>query len=257
MKKHFVMNSCLAVCLCAMTVFSGCRDFKAKYARTQNVSVPVGQAVELCVETSVGSITVTGADVTDCNVTAEITVKAETKEEARKLAEQVKIEARPSGDKLIVKVSKPADLKKRKLEVKFKIVAPKQLKLDCSVNVGNVSISEMNSRIKVSGNVGSIFCKQVIGDIDLTSNVGSVEVEYADAAPAACNATIMTNVGSIEFVAPAQLSAQVNASTNVGSVKTDKPITVVGKVGKSVNGTIGAAEGRVRLKTNVGSIRIK
>jgi len=256
MKKHLLINSCLVVCLCVLTVFSGCGDFnfKAKHARTVNVSVPVGQAAELCVETAVGSITVTGVDVTDCNITAEITVKAETQDEARKLAEQVKIEAKPSGDKLSVKVSKPAELKKRSLEVKFKIVAPKQLKVDCSINVGSVSISDMNDRIKVSGNVGSAFCRRVVGDIDVTSNVGSVEVEYSETAPAACNATITTNVGSIEFVAPAQLSAQVSASTNVGSVKTDKPITVVGK---SVNGTIGAGEGKIRLKTNVGSIHIK
>ena len=259
MKKHLLINSWLAVCLCVLTVFAGCSDFhfKAKHARTVSLSVPVEQAAELCVETAVGSITVTGADVTDCNITAEITVKAETEDEARKLAEQVKIEARPDGDRLSVKVSKPADLKKRSLEVKFKIVAPKQLKVDCSVNVGSVSVSDMDDRIKVSGNVGSIFCRGVVGDVDLNSNVGSVEVEYAGDAAAACNATITTNVGSIEFAAPAQLSAQVNASTNVGSVKTDKPITVVGKVGKSVNGTIGAGEGKIRLKTNVGSIHIK
>jgi len=245
--------------LCVLTVFSGCGDFnfKAKHARTVNMSVPVGQAAELCVETEVGSITLTGADVTDCSIVAEIIVKAETEDEARKLAEKVKIEAKPDGDKLNVKVSKPAELKKRSLEVKFKIVAPKQLRVDCSVNVGSVHVSDMNDRIKVSGNVGSIFCRRVVGDIDVTSNVGSIEVDYAEAAPAACNATITTNVGSIEFAAPAQLSAQVNASTNVGSVKTDRPITVVGKVGKSANGTIGAGEGKIRLKTNVGSIHIK
>ncbi len=259
MKKHLLMNSCLVVCLCVLTAFSGCGDFnfKAKYARTVNVSVPVGQAAELCVETEVGSITVTGADVTDCNVTAEITVKAETQEEAQKLAEQVKIEAKPFGDKLNVKVVKPAELKRRKLEVKFKIVAAKHLKVDCSVNVGSVSVSDMNDRIKVSGNVGSIFCRRVVGDINLNSNVGSVEVDYADDAAVACNAAITTNVGSIEFAAPAQLSAQVNASTNVGSVTTDKPMTVVGKVGRSISGTIGAGEGKVRLATNVGSIHIK
>ena len=74
-----------------LTVFSGCSDFnfKAKYARTVNMSVAVGQASELSVETGVGSITVAGADVTDCNITAEIIVKAETQEEAKKLAEQL------------------------------------------------------------------------------------------------------------------------------------------------------------------------
>ena len=259
MKKHLLRKSWLAGCLCALTVFSGCGEFnfKAKHARTVDMSVPVGQAGELSVETGVGSITITGADVADCNITAEIIVKAKTQEEARELSEQVKIEVKPEGDKLSVKVSKPAALKKRGLEVKFKIVAPKQLKLDCSVNVGSANISDMNSQIKVSGNVGSIHCKRVVGDINLNSNVGSVNVEYSEAAPAACNATITTNVGSIEFTAPPQLSAQINASTNVGSVKTDKPITVVGKVGKSISGTIGAGEGKVRLATNVGSIHIK
>ena len=257
MKTHLLINSCLVVCLCAAMALSGCGDYKAKYEKTEKIIVPVAEAVALSVEAGVGGITITGADVTDCNVIAEITVKAETEEEARKLAEKVKIEAKTSGDKLSLKVSRPAELKKRSLEVKFKIVAPKQLKLDCSINVGNVSISDMNDQIKVSGNVGSIFCRQIIGNVYVTSNVGSVEVEYEDAAPAALDIDITTNVGSIELVVPPQLSAQVSASTNVGSVNTDKPITVVGKVGKSISGTMGSGEGRVRLKTNVGSIQIK
>ncbi len=256
MNKYLVVNSYLAVFLCTLMAFSGCGDLKAKYEKTENVLVPVGEAAELSVETNIGSITVTGADVNDCNITAEITVKARTQEEARKLAEGVKIEAKPSGDKLSVKVSKPAELKKRSLAVNFKITAPKQLKLDCSTNVGTLNISSMNDRISASTNVGSIFCKEVVKDIDLTSNVGSIEVSCAETAEAARNASITTNVGSIEFTAPAQLSAQVDASTNVGSVSTAKPITIVGKVGKSLKGTIGAGEGKVRLKTNVGSIKI-
>ena len=67
---------------------------------------------------------------------------------------------------------------------------------------------------------------------------------------------VETDVGSIEFTAPPQLSAQVHASTNVGSVKTAKLITVVGNVGKSIKGTTGSGEGKVLLKTNVGSIEI-
>ena len=255
--KKLHMNLLLLVCLCTLAVLSGCREYRAKYERTEHAVIPVADAIELCVETAVGAITVTGADVVDCNVTAEISVKAETEEEARKLAEQVKIEAKPSGDKLRIKVSKPAALKKRPLEVKLKIIAPRQLKLDCSVNVGSVSISDMSDSIKVSGNVGSISCKQVSGDILVTSNVSSVDVAYVNTAPAACSIGIATNVGSIDLVAPLQWSAQVSAATNIGSVKTDRPIAVVGKVGKSINGTVGSGEGKVRLRTNVGSIHIR
>jgi len=219
--------------------------------------VPVAEAVALGIETGVGAITVTGADVVDCNVTAEVRVKAETEEEARKLAEQVKIETELVGDRLLVKVSKPKGLKKRPLEAKFRVVAPKQLKLDCTINVGSISVSDMNDTIKVSGNVGSISCQQVRGDIVVTSNVSSVDVVYASTARSACHTDITTNVGSINLTVPPQWSAQVSAATNVGAVKTDKPIAVLGKLGKSINGTVGSGEGRVRLKTNVGSVHIK
>jgi len=236
---------------------SGCREYRAKYEKTETAVVPVAEAVALRIETGVGAITVTGADVADCNVHAEIKVKAETEEAARKLAEQVKIEAKLVGDQLRIKVSRPTSLMKRPLEAKFRIVAPKQLKLDCSTQVGGISISDMNDAIKVSGNVGSISCQQVRADIAVTSNVSSVDVVYAATAPGACTTDITTNVGSINLTVPPQWSAQVSAATNVGAVKTDKPIAVVGKIGKSIKGTVGSGEGRVRLKTNVGSIHIK
>ena len=262
MKECILTNANLAICLCLLALLPSCRinvgdAFEAKYQRTEGVAVLAADVAELDVETNVGSITITGDDVTDCNVTAEITVKAGTKEDARKLAEEVKIEVETSGNTLTVKAKKPAALKRRSLAVDFKITAPKRLKLNCSTHVGTVKVSDIQGPIKATVNVGSIICNQVVADIELESNVGSVEVRYAHAAPAACNAEITTNVGSIEFAGPPELSAQVNARTNVGSIKTAHPITVVGKIGKSIEGKIGSGEGKVRLTTNVGSIDIE
>ena len=261
MRKHFLIILCFVVCLCLLTALSGCIDsdrlFRAKYQRTENASVPVTNEAELNVESEVGSITVTGSEVTDCNITAEITVKARTKEDARKLAEQVKMELESSGDTLTIKAVRPDELKKTSLDVDFKIIAPRHMKLDCSTGVGTVMVSDIDGRIEASVNVGSIDCRAVVAELNLSSNVGSVTVNYKETAPAACNANIITNVGSIEFTAPPQLSAEVRASTNIGSIKTAKPITVVGKVGKSIKGITGSGEGKVLLKTNVGSIEIK
>jgi len=262
MKRPFLINLGLVFCLSLLTLLWGCcvnigDVFKAKYKRTENVSAPVRDAAELYVETDVGSITITGADVTDCDITAEITVKAYTKEKARELAEQVRIEPIHSGDRLTIKVRKPDELKSRSLSVAFKITAPKHLNLNCSAHVGTIEVSDIQGRIEASVNVGSIVCNQVVEDLNLESNVGSIEVKYSDTAPAACNADIATNVGSIEFTGPPQLSAQLSASANIGSVKTSKPVTVVGKLGKSIKGTIGSGDGKISLRTNVGSIEIK
>lgn len=260
MRKHFLIELSFVVFLCLFLVLSGCENagslFRAKYQRTEQASVPITGETELNIETDVGSITVTGSDVTDCNITAEITVKAQTKEEARRLADEIKMEFEYSGDTLTIKTVKPDELKKKSLVVDFKITSPRRMNLDCSTGVGTVTVSDIEGRIEASANVGSIICSSVVAELDLSSNVGSVKVKYKETAPAACTASITTNVGSIEYTAPPQLSAQVRASTNIGSVETAKPITVVGKVGKSIQGKIGSGEGKVTLKTNVGSIEI-
>jgi hypothetical protein len=260
MNRHLV-NSRLLLCWGLVTVFVGCTDigdvFKAKHKTTQVTSVPAGDATEMEIETNIGSITVTGAEVADCNIAAEITVKAGSKEKARELAEQVRIVTELSSGRLSIKVDKPTELKSKQLTVDFRITAPGRLSLSCASHVGTIRVAQMTGRIKANTNVGSIFCSDAAGDTDLESNVGSVHVAYADAAPAAVNAKIATNVGSIELSIHEKASAKLDASTNIGSIKTSKPITVVGKLGKSVEGSIGGGQGEISLRTNVGSIEIK
>jgi hypothetical protein len=53
------------------------------------------------------------------------------------------------------------------------------------------------------------------------------------------------------------MSAQLNASTNLGSIRTRRPITVVGNLKKSIKGTVGTGEGKIDLRTNIGSIEIE
>ncbi len=86
---------------------------------------------------------------------------------------------------------------------------------------------------------------------------GSVHLEYSPDAPKALNATATTSSGGITFVGPPGLSAVVEAVTHDGSINTDLPITVRGKIGKSLEGTVGSGEGKVYLKTNDGSITVR
>ena len=262
MKKHVLTYFGLTCLSCLIALLVGCcididNALTAKYKKTEILSLPIKGTNALYIETDIGSITITGADVTDCNIAAEITVRAGTKEKARELAEHVKIELEPAGDKLTIKAGRPDGLKKRSVTVDFKITAPRQLNLNCETDVGSINVSDMQGPIEASTDVGSITCRRVAADLDLKVNVGSIEVKYSDAAPAACNVKIATNVGSIDFAGPPQISAQLDASTNVGSIKTGQPVTVVGKLGKSIKGTIGSGEGKLHLRTNVGSIEIK
>lgn len=264
-KGHFIKNVAplLFGSLLVATFLAGCCCIniggwgKEKYKRTENLSAPIAAGGILDVETNVGSITVTGADVSTCDVTAKITAKAGTTEKARKLAEETKIKLEPAGDKLKVKVEKPPMADKDAIYVSFDITVPKQTALDLKTNVGELKVDNTTGPIEAATNVGKIICKEISGDIVLKANVGKVKVEYAKTAPPAVNADIVTDIGGIKFTAPAGLSATIYAAANIGSVQTTLPLTVTGTLGKHTTGTIGTGEGKLRLKTNIGSIKIR
>lgn len=262
MKKHLIIESSLAVFLTVTILLSSCcinpgDIFKTKYKKIEYVSTPLDGVTKLEIETNVGAITIKGADVTDCNITAKFIIKARSKEKARELAEQVNILLEHTADKLKIRSDKPESLSGSNFSAEFTVTVPKHLNLNCDAHVGSIKISKIQGQIKASTKVGSITCDSVAADVELNTNVGSINVTYLDTSPAACNADLTTNVGSIDFTAPAELSAEIDASTNVGSISTAKPLTVVGRIGKKVKGTIGSGQGKIRLRTNVGSIKIK
>jgi len=97
----------------------------------------------------------------------------------------------------------------------------------------------------------------VAARVDGHSSDGAIRLEYSPDAPKALHVNATTSDGSITLVTPPGLSAAIEASTSDGSIHTDLPITIRGKVGKSLQGTVGDGEGRIYLKTSDGSITIR
>ncbi len=259
---YFTKKSLLICLLCMLTISTGsCINLdgwsRVKYEKTNKLDAPLAPGSTLALENDVGSITIEGLDVANCNVTATITAKAPTEEEAKELAEQIKIELEQNGNTLTVKTTKPRKKRRRSISISFNITVPKQTALQISSDVGEIRISNITENIKAGTDVGKISCKEISGDINLKVDVGKVNVVYSKTAPAACNVTIKVDVGSIDLTTPPKCSAAVQANTDVGSITTDMPLTIKGKVGKNLRGTIGGGEGKLYLNTNVGSIRIR
>jgi len=260
-KRHFTKISLICL-LGLLTAITGCcinidHWSRAKYERTDQLAANLAPGSTIVAETNVGSITVTGLDVTDCNVTATISVKAPTEQEAKDIADQIKIELEQDGKTLTVKTEKPRLKMRRSISISFDIKVTKQTALELGSDVGEIQVTNITEEIKAKTNVGKITCEEISGNIDIKANVGTVKIVYSKTAPAACSATISTNVGSIELTTPPNCSAVVHAKTNVGSTTSDQPLTLTGKIGRNIKGTMGAGEGKLHLKTNVGSIKIK
>ena len=264
------------VCLCSLLTVGGCYLPIAKYERTVELSSPLAEGSLFATETHNGSITVNGAGVTDCSLTATIVTRAVTEEEAQKLAERTKITLEPSPGRLTAKIEKPILVSNQSIAVNLDVTVPNRTNLESSTHNGAIKVTNITGQVggathngsltatQVSGAAklqthnGSIRCDDISGDAQLKTHNGSVKVRYSQAAPPACDISIVTYNGQIEFAGPANLSAAVEASTHNGSIRTELPLTVVGNVSKrSISGTIGAGQGKVHLETHNGSITIR
>jgi hypothetical protein len=214
-----------ATAMLVSVLAAGCQSggdaYKAKFTRSEELTGPVAGITMLDIRTDIGKIHLDAADVAEIRVQAEITVKAATEERAEELAEGVRIVLEPSGETMAIKAVKPTGFGRNQLWVDFNITAPAGLALKC------------------------------------TTNVGDIRVEYTPDAPAAIHVDASTNVGSIELAGPKDISAKLTAETNVGSIDTDRPLTVTGNLKGSIRASLGSVEGRISLRTNVGSIHIR
>lgn len=178
MKKNYWIVLVLSFCLCSLLIGSGCEIDEilssAKYKRTENLSAPLEPGLNLVAETNAGSISVTGADVNDCSVTATIFVKAPTEEEAKEIAEKVKIKAETADKTLIVKAEKPPVKKKRSIGISFEIIAPKQTDVKCSSSFGTIKLADIRGNVKAKTSSGSITAENIKGSAQLDTSFGSI-----------------------------------------------------------------------------------
>jgi len=236
--------------------------------------MPAGSSFEA--QSHNGSIKITGADITDCNLTATITARAVTEEDAQQLAERTTVRLESFGDRLIARVDKPAFLRNQSVSVSFDVQVPNESDLKFTTHNGSMEITNITGRLngtthngkitveQVSGiaelltHNGSIICRDISGDTRLKTHNGSIKAYYSQAVPSVCDISLITYNGGIEIATPSKFSGEIDISTSNGSIRTDLPITIVGKISKSrLTGKIGTGRGKLHLETHNGSIRVQ
>ncbi len=227
----------ISSCMCLLVIVSGC-DIQiggwgqAKYERTVQKQAPISPGSKLYVDTSAGSITITGGDVTECSVIAEICGRAPTEDEAQLLAEQVTIELETNGDTLTVKADKPRTRNNRSVSISYDITVPKQTSIECASSYGAIEIVNIKGQTSGKTSSGSIEAKNIEGPTNLDTSYGSVNCRNITGD----NITVKSSSGSItaEIIkGPAQLT------TSYGSIT-----------------CIDMSDGDLKLKTSSGKIKI-
>jgi DUF4097 and DUF4098 domain-containing protein YvlB len=237
MKKKYRIILALTFCLCSLLIVTGCDIqlgdwMQAKYERTVQQQAPLAAGSTVVAKTSFGSVTITGADVTDCNVVAEICGKAPTEQEAQELAEQVKIELETLGNTLTVKAEKPPKKRNRSISISYNITVPKQTNVNCASSYGKIKLTDINGNVSGKSSSGSITAENIQGTADLDTSYGPVDCRNITGE----NVRIKSSSGSITAE---NIKGSVELNTSYG------PITC-----KDMS------DGDIRLTTSSGTIKL-
>ena len=209
-------------------------------------SFPTGAVLQ--VDNAIGSITIEGTEDRDCTVTATARIHRADKEEAERIAQEIKMHVTPMDDRVEVRAEIPDDMseeQRKGIGIDLHIVVPDEARVKASQKVGGIRLSSLMGDVKAATDVGSIKARQLRGDVALR-----------------------TNVGNIDFVAATDVSAKIQARANVGSVSSDLPLEITqaammhgsnrqGALGGSARGVLGSGDKKIDLSANVGSIRIR
>jgi len=237
MNRRYRMFRTLSCCLCLLVVISGC-DIQiggwgqAKHEITVQRQAPITAGSKLFVETSSGSITITGGEVTECSVIARICGRAPTEEEAQLLAEQVKIELEAVGNTLTVKAEKPPRKNRRSISISYDITVPKQTSIECASSYGAIELANIIGQTSGKTSSGSIEAKNIEGLVNLDTSYGSVKCRNITGD----NITVKSSSGSITAEI---ITGSAQLTTSYGSITcTDM------------------SDGDIKLKTSSGKIKL-
>lgn len=123
----------------------------------------------------------------------------------------------------------------------------------------SITCRNVTAPVDLKTSYGSINCRDLTStEIEAHSSFGSVDIECSEKTGPEPQADVSTSYGSIKFKTPSNFTGKVDARTSFGSIETLLPVTVSGEIGKDrVNGSVGTGNGRLKLETSFGSIKIK
>lgn len=215
--------------------------------------VTIAAPSTLDVETSNGSIAMTGSSRRDVMIEARIVAQGDTTDEAKATVKQVQIVT----DGGHVRADGPRTSDHHGWSVSFRIQAPSRQNASINSSNGAVTLTGLDGTLRAETSNGSVHATDLAGDVRLTTSNGSLQVALAGTTWSGAGLEATTTNGSLRVEMPRDYSAHVNARVGNGSLNVDRPVTVSGRIDREIDTDIGKGGPTLRLRTGNGSLTIR
>lgn len=234
-----------------------CRDTgdfdRPTHCEVRDLAVPIVGDLLTVDAAPNGGIAVRGWTRHEIQLQAKVTATADTAEQARALAGQVRVLT--DGGRL--RAEGPRSEEGSGWSVSFDVMVPGQWNLDLSTRNGGISIADVQGRLAFSTTNGGIKLDHVNGDVKGSTVNGGVRVELDGAGWDGEGLDVETKNGGVRLAVPDGYSAHLETGTQNGGLRVDFPVTVQGNWRRTLSTDLGSGGAPIRLRTVNGGISIE
>lgn len=228
------------------------RSDKPTHCELRDLTVPA--AAMLTVDAAPnGGIAVHGSDRAEIQAKAKVVVTADTAEQAKALAGQIRVLA--DGGRL--RAEGPKAQEGAGWSVSFDVMVPSRTGLDLASVNGGVSVTGVEGRVTFRTTNGGIDLANVNGDVRGSTTNGGVRVTLQGQGWIGAGLDVETLNGGVQLRVPDGYSAHLEAATRNGGLQIDFPVTVQGTFGKRLNTDLGNGGAPIRLRTTNGGVSVR
>lgn len=221
---------------------------KGRYCETRQLTLPATGAVAVDAGHN-GGVRVLGADRSDIDLEVRIQVWNRSEDKAREMAQQIEILTGSSR----ITADGPGD---DGWSVSYRLRVPRQTDLELVAHNGGISIAEVTGQLRAETHNGGLSLTALAGDVQAETTNGGVKVELAGDSWEGRGLDVETHNGGVEVSIPEGYSAELETGTVNGRVEIDFPVTVQGKIGRTIETTLGDGGAPIRVRTKNGGVTI-
>lgn len=199
-----------------------------------------------------GGVSVRAWDGRDILVRARIQTYAETRDEARELARQVRVS---TGGEIHAEGPEPG--RRRHWSVSYEIFVPRRIDLEVETNNGPVSVTGVTGEMQLRAQNGPMSLRNVGGDVHARTTNGPLRVTLEGSRWNGEGLDAETTNGPVDLTIPSGYSAELETGTVNGPMNIEFPVTVQGRLNRRINTTLGRGGPPIRVITTNGPVTVR
>ena len=236
-----------------------CRDHESRrripYCEVRNIGYRQAAGGLLVAEPNMnGAVSIRGWDRDSVHVEARIRAQARSEDQARAIAEQVRIGT--SGGN--IRATGPSSEGEENWHVSFVIFVPRRTDVRAQTQNGPIGLSQLEGNIDVRAVNGPISLRELAGDVRARAQNGPISVTLGGTRWKGTGLDAETQNGPMVLYVPEGYNAQLETGTTNGPMSIGFPITVMGRaLEKRITTTLGDGGPTIRARTQNGPLTIR